>query len=194
MPITNRYVLHRVLGATMLLTLTAFPLRAHQVEPPTAPSPVQSTSEVTATGAVVELIVENTITNVTLRYLGLRLDDGHTVGVAGSGVDTLSNGVRVNATGTLAGNVFNVNSFSIVAPPESAVRKTALAQTRKTVTGILAIHHKDYFAEGHSEYGLAVANSAGQLTPLNVAVIPDAIRPGTTERLSGTTAADGPSR
>src|SRR5208282_4644373 len=73
-----------------------------------------------------------------------------------------------------------------------ATAKAGVASPRQ-VHGTLVVFHKDYFAEGRGEYGLGVHDGAAQMTPLNVAVIPDVLRPGMTVNASGTTAADGQS-
>ena len=52
---------------------------------------------VTATGTVAELTVNNQLTGVTLRYFGLKVDQGGSYALTGTGLDTLSDGSRVNA-------------------------------------------------------------------------------------------------
>src|SRR5450631_3766464 len=103
-----------VLGTTMLFVLAAFPLRAHQVDSASVRSLAPTTIAVTSTGTIAELVVENQVTNVTLRYLALRLDEGQTVALTGAGLDSLSGGVRVAVTGNLTGNMLAVTSFSVL--------------------------------------------------------------------------------
>ena len=191
MPVPKRQLLFRVLGSTLLAALAAFSVGAHQVSPISVSLPTLATSAVTATGSVGELVVNNRVSDVTLRYLALRLDDGQTLALTGAGLDSLSGGARVEVTGTLSGDTLAVTGFSVLRAAQIVSKAGVTAQSRRQVDGTLAIHHKDYFAEGRGEYGLAVASSAGQMTPLNVAVIPDAVRPGMTVSASGTTAADG---
>src|SRR6266550_4514420 len=191
MPPQNRHRLTGLFAAALLLALANFPLLAHQVDPTGASSPTLATSAVTATGTVAEMIVDNRVSGVTLRYLALRIDQGQTVALTGAGLDLLSTGTRVTATGSLTGNVMTVTSASILPAARVAGNAAAQAQTQRQVQGTLVVFHKDYFAEGRSEYGLGVHDGATQMTPLNMAVIPDALRPGMTVSVSGTTAADG---
>jgi Bacterial Ig-like domain (group 3)/F5/8 type C domain len=191
MTVQIRDIVLRVLGATLLLTLTAFPLQAHQVDPPAASSPVQAMSAVTATGTVTALIVDNQVSGSTSRYLALRLDEGQTVALTGAGLDSLSSGNRVAVTGNLTGTTLAVTSFSILPAAQVVARAGVPAQGNRQVQGTLVVFHKDYFAEGRGEFGLGVHDGATQMTPLNVAVIPDAVRAGMTVSVIGTTAADG---
>src|SRR5450631_503628 len=75
---------HRFLCLTVAMLLSvSLPLAAHQVES-TQPVTI-STAPVMATGTVSELTVTNQVTGVTLRYLGLKLDQGTSYALAGSG-------------------------------------------------------------------------------------------------------------
>ena len=191
MPAQNRHRLIGLFAAALLLALANFPLLAHQLDPTGASSPTLATSVVTATGTVAEMIVDNRVSGVTLRYLALRIDQGQTVALTGAGLDLLSTGTRVTATGSLIGNTMTVTSASILPAARVAGNAAAPAQTQRQVQGRLVVFHKDYFAEGRGEYGLGVHDGATQMTPLNMAVIPDVLRPGMTVSVSGTTAADG---
>ena len=90
MSIPHHSLLFRVLGATVLFALATFSVRAHQVDPAGALPVALAASAVTGTGTVAELIVDNRVTDVTRRYLALRLDDGRTVELSGTGLDTLT--------------------------------------------------------------------------------------------------------
>src|SRR6266550_9380186 len=103
----------------------------------TTPVAVNSTL-ISATGTVAELTVKNQLTGVTLRYFGLKLDQGGSYALTGIGLDTLSDGSRINVTGTLAGNLFNVTLFSSVAPAESPL--AIQAKAKKTISGTLAVY------------------------------------------------------
>ena len=72
-------------AAVALFVSVVFPLRAHQVDPAVVSSSALAPTAVTATGTVAELIVQNQISGVTLRYLALRLDEGQTVALDRSG-------------------------------------------------------------------------------------------------------------
>jgi hypothetical protein len=67
--------------------------------------------------------------------------------------------------------MFNVILFSSVAPADSSARAALQAKTKKTVSGTLAVYHKDFFEQGRGEYGLAVRDASGKHTQLNVAAI-----------------------
>jgi Gametolysin peptidase M11/FG-GAP-like repeat/FG-GAP repeat len=187
----NRNPLGRLAAAAILLALVTFPAAAHQAES-TQPVLINSTP-VNATGTVAELTVRNPLTGVMLRYFGLKLDQGGSYALNGTGLDTLSDGSRINVTGTFAGNVFNVSLFGVVAQTVSPTRVTAQAQVPKTITGTLAVYHKDFFDQGRGEYGLAVRDAFGEITLLNVPVIPDSLEIGMLISVDGTLAADGTS-
>ena len=187
----TRDILFRAIGATMLLALAAFPLHAHQGDPPSASLPVQAAGNVTATGIVAELIVINQVSASALRYLALRIDEGQTVALTGAGLEALSGGTRVTVTGGLTGATLAVTSLSILPAAQVVAGTDIVAKSQRQVQGTLVVFHKDYFAQGRGEYGLGVHDGATQMTPLNMAVIPDALRPGMTVSVSGATAADG---
>src|ERR1700730_13260111 len=147
MPAQNRHRLLGFLAAASLVALATFPLFAHQVDPTGASSPVLATSALMATGTVAELIVDNKVSGVTLRYLALRIDEGQTVALTGAGLDLLSSGTRVMATGSLTGNVMTVTSVSILPTARVAANAGAPAQSQTQVQGKLVIFHKGYFAE-----------------------------------------------
>jgi hypothetical protein len=152
-------------------------------------APAVAAQAVTTTGTVADLIVDNRLTGASLRYIGLRLDDGRSFALAGSDVDALSAGDRINATGTIMGKTFTV-AWVTAASTGGAVQPAAASTT---LTGSLAIFHMDYFAQGFGEYGLALRDAAGKITVLNVAAIPDAIAPNMQVSVDGVLSADGAS-
>src|SRR5438105_4507730 len=191
MLVHNNSLLLRFFGAMLVLALASFPAAAHQAET-TQPTTINP-ALVTATGTVAELTVRNELTGVTLRYFGLTVDHGGSYALTGTGLDTLSDGSRVNVTGILAGNMFKVSLFGSVAPADSAARAALQAKTKKTVSGTLAVYHKDFFQQGRGEYGLAVRDASNKHTQLNVAAIPDSLQIGMLISADGTVAADGSS-
>src|SRR5438552_10659542 len=118
--------LFRLLGATVLFALVTFSARAHQVDPAGVSQATLAASVVTGTGTVAELIVDNRVTNVTRRYLALRLDDGHTVALTGSGLDALASGARVEVTGSLSADTLAVASFNVLSSSQGASKAGAL--------------------------------------------------------------------
>src|SRR2546423_13435454 len=63
-------------------------------EVPTASVPIEAVS-----GTVKSFVVDDRVTGQSTRYVALGLDDGRNMGLKGSGLETLSNGARVQATG-----------------------------------------------------------------------------------------------
>ena len=177
--------------AVLLFAAASYPSLAHDPVS-TQPVVIQSTA-VSPTGTVTELTVKNELTGATLHYFGLKLDQGTSYALSGTGLDTLSQGMRINATGALIGNVLNVTFYSVIAPAAGASRATTQAETRKSVSGTLAVYHKDFFEQGRGEYGLAVRDAADVPTRLNVAAIPDSLQIGMLVRADGAVAADGAS-
>ena len=176
-------------GALLLSAALSCPAFAHNPVS-TQPVVIQSTA-VSPTGTVTELTVKNELTGVTLHYFGLKLDQGTSYALSGTGLDSLHQGMRINATGTLAGNVLNITFFSVAAPASGTSRATTQAETRKSVSGTLAVFHKDFFENGRGEYGLAVRDASDKATQLNVAAIPDSLVIGMIVRADGAPAADG---
>ena len=72
----------RVVSAGVLLALTSLPVAAHQAVS-TQPVVVNSTP-VTVAGTVTELVVKNQLTGDTLRYFGLKLDQGGSYALTGT--------------------------------------------------------------------------------------------------------------
>src|SRR5450631_978614 len=191
MIVHNDRLLLCLLAAILLSALTTLPAAAHQVES-TQPVTINA-APVMATGTISELTVGNQLTGVTLRYFGLKLDQGTSYALAGTGLDMLTDGARISVTGTVAGNILNVAFFSLIDQAQAPGRKTTLGQKQKTITGTLAVYHKDFFDRGRGEYGLAIRDASGTPTRLNVAAIPDSLQIGMLVSADGTPAADGSS-
>jgi len=189
MSTTSKHFTSPILVAALLLATAALPAAAHDTRPATATE--SKTATANATGTVTELTVDNQVTGVTLRYLGLRMDDGHSVAITGANVDTLAKGERISATGTLNGEVLKVSSF---ARTGAAGDGKVTAQGSSTqLQGTLRIFHIDYFDLGRGEYGMAIASADGRTTRLNVAVIANTLEPGMRIIASGTLSADASS-
>ncbi|MEO8741341.1 MAG: hypothetical protein ABI537_16795, partial [Casimicrobiaceae bacterium] len=114
MSTTSQRFIPLILLAAFLAATATPPAAAHNTLPATATQ--SSASAVTATGTVTELDVENQVTGLSLRYLGLRMDDGHSLAIAGIGVDVLARGERISATGTIKGEVMRVSSIARSGP------------------------------------------------------------------------------
>jgi hypothetical protein len=185
----------RLLTALLGVVLAGAPAVAHDAldRSPAPALQAPTTSAVTATGTVAELVVENQVTNVTQRYLALRVDGGEPVVLTGAPVDTLGDGARIEVTGSLRGDTLEVTSFVALPAARGADKSGRSTQSSTQVHGTLVVFHMDYFSEERGEYGLGVHNGATKMTPLHVAVVPDSLRPGMTVTAAGTIAADGTS-
>ena len=191
MLVNHKIRIVKLAAAVLLFAVASYPSLAHN--PVSTQAVVVQSTAVSPTGTVTELTVNNELTGETLHYFGLKLDQGASYALSGTGLDSLSRGMRINAAGTLAGNVLNITFFSVIAPASGSSRATTQAETRKTVSGTLAVYHKDFFEQGRGEYGLAVRDVTDKPTKLNVAAIPDSLQIGMQVRVDGTVAADGTS-
>ena len=187
---TTQRFLSALSGATLVLAVVAWPAAAHNVGP--AGTNSAAASAATATGTVNVLVVDNTVTGLTLRYIGLKQDDGHSIALVGTGLDTLARGNKVSASGSLNGNVLRVASFVTTTTATGSGKATAQGAPTQ-LQGTLLLYHLDFFDEGRGEYGLAIASAEGKKTLLNVAVIPDTLQPGMKIVATGTLAADAES-
>jgi len=209
MPVHHRFSRAGVLGIALLTLLPAFQAAAHNgadavfsaPEAPTSGTPVVAVS-----GTVRDLVVDNRVTNITTRYVLLRLDEGRTLALRGPGVGGLASGARVAATGQPAGGTFFVTSVSVV--PGASTSSGAGARPRVSVipgasplsgngakptaaTGTLTVFHADYFVEGRGEYGLVIQGNDGRPTQLNMPIMPDTLRAGMMVTAEGTVATNG---
>ena len=192
MHIPKSCLLHKLCFALVLLGALAGPAAAHHTEggPPQWTAPAATEPIEVVTGAVEQLIVENRVTGVTIRYVSLRLDDGSVAALKGEGLDSLPKGARVQASGRLAGDTLFVTEARVVATAsaQQAVMKT---QATKQVQGTLALVHGDDFARGVGSYAFVVRGDDGRATPLKLAVLPETLKIGMQVVATGSAAADG---
>src|SRR5262249_33640155 len=157
----------------LVLALPALPAAAHNgadavFDSPQPPS--QAVPAVAVTGTVDELIVANTLTGATTRYVALRLDQGRTLALQGAGVDSLPKGAQVEAIGRNVGSTLFVTDVRV-----TGVGSAQMAGAANSAQGTLTVFHADYFSEGRGEFGLVVQGINGRATPLNMAVMPDTL-------------------
>ncbi len=172
------------IAAAFAFALAIGPSLAHQAA---STEPVfVSTTPVVATGTVTELVVR-TQSGTELRYFAIKVDRGETYALTGPGLETLSNGLRINATGVVAGKVFQTYFFGVEPQAPSATPKALL---RQSVTGTLAVYHKDFFEQGRGEFGLAVRDATNALTFLDTVIIPDSLEIGMQVTVDGALALD----
>ena len=155
--------------AAVLLCFAATPVAAHQGSAArfSAPETVSADNkEVIALGAVHDLVVNNQLTGIVSRYLGLRLDDGSAVSLRGAGLGTLVAGQRIEATGSLSGTSLLVSSTRVVAGVP--VRQAVNSKIATSVQGKLAVAHADYFSEGRGDYSVHIIADDGKATVLHI--------------------------
>ncbi|HTR56645.1 MAG TPA: hypothetical protein VMM27_00565, partial [Casimicrobiaceae bacterium] len=177
----------------VLLVLPALSANAHEdVDPALArpAAPAADALPVVVGGTVTDLVVEDRVSNKTQRYVALRLDDGTSIALVGSGLESLPAGARAEAVGRNAGDtLFVTDAHVLPQAPTPTLREKQGAS--RTVEGTLTIVHVDDFARGKGRYDLVVIGDDGQATPMKLAVIPESVRRGMRVIASGSTAADG---
>jgi hypothetical protein len=186
-----------VLFVSLFACLPAFMAAAHNVAedsaiPGSVPSaPTADALPVVASGVVIDLFVEDRVSNKTKRYVALRLADGTNIALVGPGLESLPAGAWAEATGRNAGDTLFVTEAHLVSQAQTPPVQAKQAASQRQVEGTATIVHVDDFAHGKGRYDLAVIGDDGQATPLKVAVIPDSVRRGMRVIASGSTAADG---
>jgi len=142
----------RLLFAALLSLLIALPVAGHEGTDAVLAQPLAPAADaplVAVTGTVSELIVEDRLSQRTLRYLALQTDDGQSLALVGAGLESLVAGARTEATGRPTGNSLFVASTRLLPGPAAsakAARPPAQAQ------GLLALSHTDDFAQGRGHY------------------------------------------
>src|SRR5215831_297648 len=180
-----------LLIVSLLLVLPAAPVAAHPGTDAALARPAAPAADaplVAVTGTVAELIVEDRLSNRTLRYLALRTDQGQSIALVGAGLESLPAGARAEATGRNAGaTLFVASTRLLAAAPASPQPAGAPAQAE----GTLAMAHSDDFAQGRGHYEYSVIGDNGRATPLKLAALPDSVRRGMRVFASGNRAPDG---
>lgn len=190
----SRSSLVRILGVAALFAVAALPVAAHDGANAVFGAPQQPAASeplVAVAGTIDELIVDSRLTDTSVRYVVLRLDEGRNVVLDGPGTDALSQGARVEAVGRPVGNKLFVTDVRVVAASPSQNATAAGATKTASAQGTLTVFHADYFAAGHGEYGLVVQADQGRATQLHLAIVPDTLRAGMSVIAYGTLAADG---
>ena len=105
-------------------------------------------------GQVTELFVDHQVLKLTIRYVGLRTDDGHSLRLKGSGIGALSAGWRVEASGQLEASTLFVSATRVL--DMRALAAATGAKAARVVEGRYTIIHVDDFEQGQSRYDHAV--------------------------------------
>lgn len=169
--------------------LLAQPAQSHSIDPlelapaaPAAGAPVEMLA-----GEVRELVVEDRVANVTVRYRSLALDDGSHMRLNGA-TQALAHGSRVQVTGRRNGNTLFVSDARTLG--RSTQKSTAAIETGE-VEGTLRMYYADFLEEGNSRLGHDVLGANDEVTPIRLGVHANAIQRGMHVVVRGPLAGDG---
>jgi hypothetical protein len=170
--------------AVLLLVLWAAPVAFHRAEAHTAfDAPVVATAPEVATGTVIQVEIDDRVTQTTSTYRELELDDGSKIPLQGAAADSLQAGARVRVTGRRVGALLDVTGAETVAA--SGPSPTGAAATAVETQGSFAIAHADDFVTGKSRFIYQVQGDAGSVTTLSLASLPPPLRSGMRVIVSG---------
>jgi hypothetical protein len=142
----------------------------------------------TIAGRVTELILEDRVVGTTIRYAGLRADDGRRLRLKGTGTGALAAGSRVDVSGRLEGGTLFASRVRVVEGAPLAPRAAAKADL--TIEGRYTLVIGDDFDTGRAQYEHAVIDDAGRMTTVEFAVMPDVLLNGMRVSISGARAHD----
>jgi hypothetical protein len=154
---------------------------------PDAPSP--GAPQVTLLGLVTELRLEDRVVGLSIRYVGLRTDDGQRVRLKGPGIASLASGSRVEASGRLDGATLFASDVRVT--DVSLAGAAPRAKVEQSIEGRYTLVIGDDFDAGRASYEHTVIDDAGRMTPVAFAVMPDVLHNGMRVVVSGARAADG---
>jgi M6 family metalloprotease-like protein len=165
------FPLQRTLGRLAVAALGLLPALAvahglHGSPIPSSAAPEQ------LYGTVHEIVINDRVAGMTVRQLTLQPAQGPAVALHGTPVDSLKAGSTVAVTGQRNGSQFLADSLQTLSTPANVVAKAS-----RTVEGQLAMLHADNL-DGTSSWVYEVHGDDGSVTPLELAVRPDAIGPG----------------
>jgi hypothetical protein len=119
-----------------------------------------------------ELVIEDRVAGVTVRYLSLRTPAGEAIALAGAGADKLHHGAVADVVGRRNGQVLFVESS------HSSTPKAGARAPDTTVEGELRIAHADDFQSGTSRYLYEVREPGGRVAHLALRTRPEALQAG----------------
>lgn len=143
----------------------------------TAPAPNARVEA--ATGTVRELIIEDRVANLSVRYVSIVQPSGEATALAGQAVDGLADGDVATLTGRRNGNILFVESARAA---KGGATRPAPAEH---IEGRLAMAHADDFVTGTSRYLYEVHGDDGRVTALKLNGRPEALQPGMKVRAHG---------
>jgi Bacterial Ig-like domain (group 3)/F5/8 type C domain len=187
---TTRWFRFLAAAAFSVALLAGQPVAAHNVDPlesaPKAPA-VAAQVEVLA-GEVKELVVEDRVASVTIRYRSLALADGTQVKLQGESVERLANHSHVEVTGRRNGKTLFVSEVREIA---RATQKATSTSEVRQVEGELRMYHVDYFETSKSTFEFEVYGANDEITQLRLDVRPEALQRGMRVVVSGFVLPDG---
>ena len=173
-------------GVYYALTATAHhPLADEAIGTPSAPS--AAATFVRLSGDVTAVTIDDQVTGVVYRYVGLKTEDGTTLAIttAANGSAALEAGMRIDAEGRREGGTLFLSAWQAspgARHPLSAEKATAAV----LADGTLQMLHADDFATGRSEYLFEIQGKNGQVTRLTPGIAAAALKPGMTVTAEGT--------
>ncbi len=187
---TRRWFRSLAAAVFSVALLAGQPVVAHNVDPlesaPKAPA-VAAQVEVLA-GEVKELIVEDRVASVTIRYRSLVLADGTHVKLQGESVERLANHSHVEVTGRRNGKTLFVSEVREIG---RATQKATSTSEVRQVEGELRMYHVDYFETSKSTFEFEVYGANDEITQLRLDVRPEALQRGMRVVVSGFVLPDG---
>ena len=151
-------------------------------EAPSADAP-----QVTLAGRVTELALDDRVTGIAIRYVGIVADDGRRLRLRGIVNVALTAGDRVQASGLVERGTLFARDVRVVDRETAAPR----AKSADEVEGRYTLVIGDDFDAGRASYEHTVIDDTGRMTPVAFAVMPDVLHNGMRVVVAGTRAADG---
>ena len=183
-----RFVRFSIPVVLMALVAVATPSLAHHDENDLqAPTPPASNAPVVqASGTVDELVIDDQVAGLTVRYLVLRTADGGALSLRGANLGSLTAGMGVEVAGRRNGTALFVDSVTATTAALPAAARPAAATT--SVTGTLHLWHWDDLDGAVGEFRYAVRADNDRPVHLDLPVLPEVLQRGMRVRAEGSLA------
>ena len=166
----------------------AAPVAAHDPDPltraPFAPSPGAAVEVVT--GELKELLVEDRVAGVSVRYRAIVLADGTRLRLSGEALDGVEKGSQVEVTGQRNGRTIFASELRQLAPARTSRSKISVQ-----AAGELQLYYVDYEDPERTTTEFDLRRSDGTVTPLKLDVRPEALQRGMRVTVSGAPLTEG---
>ena len=176
---------------TVLMVVAVSPALAHHdendLQAPTAPA--TNAPVVQASGTVEELVIDDQVAGLTVRYLVLRTADGGALSLRGANLGSLTAGMGVQVAGRRNGTALFVDAFTATTAVVASASRVAGPTT--SVTGTLHLWHWDDLDGAVGEFRYAVRTNDDRPVHLDLPVLPEVLQRGMRVRAEGNVAADG---